>query len=843
MKTRFIESRTVHLLLLAAGGLLLITALVQLPVTLFVQYSRPSIPWFPVEYVPEGIRIVPVISRENQPLDPQFEMSDILTQVNGMRLDSAHFDDMSWQDKLASLRIGDTLNIRYLRSGEMRNMDLVLEKSISDVRGKGVSLISLIVHSISPVIMILIGYLVLLRRPRRRGSVLFFGTLFMYAFYLLSAVQASMHMPWWTMMGEVKIVLIEISFMLFLPMLLHFLLVFPDEWFMHNRPRLRLLLVYAPYVLLTTVGYLLLNVLELQVTRAYSNVADLIFIATPILCVLVVRTSYRRAAAPKTRRFMRITLAGILAFTVGFVVIVLINHLYLFYDFLLPATIEIRLVALLLITFSLPVSIGYALLRYGFLDIQIMFKRTTLYAVLSAIVIVMFILLYSILHSLFDSFTKSDVLIVSIIVTGVLAIFIGIGKQGIQKAIDQRFFGTEWERSERMRRLSRSLLHMLNYDDLLSTLTGPLPDALDVEFASVQRLREDGSIRLLAGGTVPEDVGVHLAAQPGLFERLTDGRVIDTNTLPVGSGFHALSAIFSMSSQDGEHVCLMLGNRRSGRALSGEEFTELQSLAEHAILGWKNASISEELREQERMKHEVQLAQNIQAAMLPHETPRSPVFDVAAFSVPAREVGGDFYDYLRLPDGRMMLVVGDVSDKGVSAAMVRASAISTLRFAAEHEDSPRRILEAANRRLFNDTFRQMFAAVCLAVLDEGALTMSFTNAGLPKPLLLRDGEAFLIEWSDNGMHYPLGMVEDTVYHEETMELQSGDLLLLYSDGVTESANARGEEFGVRRLRDCLLACSADSAMDLMMQITSTVQEFRGSTELFDDLTMMVVRVK
>ncbi len=843
MKARFIESRPVHLLLLAAGGLLLITALVQLPVTLFVQYSRPSIPWFPVESVPEGIRIVPVITTENEPISPQFETSDILTAVDGMRLDSAHYDAMAWEVKLGALRIGDTLDIRYLREGESRRMEVVLDKSYSDLRGRGVSMLMLVVHSISPVIMLLVGYLVLLRRPRRRGTALFFGTLFCYAFYLLSTVQASVHMPWWTMMAEVKYVLVEMSFMLFLPMLLHFLLVFPDEWFMRERPRLRLLLIYGPYVLLTIVGYLLLYVLEWQVPRGYANIAHVIFALTPILGSYIVRESLRRATAPKTRRFLRITLGGMFAFAVGFIAIVLLNQLYMFYDILLPLSIEIRLVALLLITFSLPVSIGYALLRYGFLDIQILFKRTTLYAVLSAIVIVMFVVLYSVLHLLFDTFTKTDVLLVSIIVTSVLAIFIGIGKQGIQNALDRRLFGDEWERSERLRRLSRSLLHMLNYEDLLSALTGPLPGVLDVEFASVQRLREDGSVHLLAGGTVPDDVGQHLAAQPGLFDRLADGRVIDTNTLPVGSGIHALSAIFSMMSQDGEHVCLMLGNRRSGRALGGEEFTELQSLAEHAILGWKNASLSEELRAQERMKHEVQLAQNIQAAMLPYEMPRSPVFDVAAFSVPAREVGGDFYDYLRLPDGRLTVVVGDVSDKGVSAAMVRASAISTLRFAAEHEDSPRRILEAANRRLFHDTFRQMFAAVCLAVFDEGTLSMSFTNAGLPKPLLLRDGEAFMIEWSDNGTHYPLGMIEDTEYHEETMELQPGDLLLLYSDGVTESTNSEGEEFGVRRLRDCLLDCSAENAMDLMMQITSTVQDFRGSTELFDDLTMMVVRVR
>lgn len=306
---------------------------------------------------------------------------------------------------------------------------------------------------------------------------------------------------------------------------------------------------------------------------------------------------------------------------------------------------------------------------------------------------------------------------------------------------------------------------------------------------------------------------------------------------------HGLNVIVGIAQQDEAYVCLMLGTKRSGRNLSAEEFSALRGMAEHAMLGWRNASLSEELREKERMKHEVQIAKQIQTAMMPTGTPSSPVFDIAAVSVPAREVGGDFYDFMRLENGLLAVVVGDVSDKGVSAAMIMSSTISTLRFAAERMDAPRDILAVANRRLFQDTFRQMFAAVCMAVLDEGRLHMTFTNAGLPKPLLLRDGESFLIEWSDDGTHFPLGMVDDTVYHEEELPLQRGDVLVFYSDGVTESTDSSGEEFGVRRLRDSVRSASADSSHVLLEHIISDVQRHRGDTMLFDDLTIMVVRVR
>ncbi len=842
MKRPLIESRAIYVILLIAGGVVLFLALVQLPVSIFIQYSRPSLPWFPVEFVPEGIRVVPVISRDNKPVG-DFEASDILTEINGVQLDSAHRDNGAWDQMVAGFRIGDTLQVRLLRGEREVAFSLILDQSISEIRGKEISMISLIIQNISPVIMLLVGYVVLVRRPRRRASVLFFSTLFCYALYLLVAVQVAMYMPWWSLLGEARAVISELAFMLFLPLLLHFLLVFPNEWFMRGHRRWRMLLVYGPFIAVSASVYILLYHLQLPIVRTMATIADAAYILAPFVGLWILRVSYRHTRTPIHRRLLNVIATGMLFFSIGFFVTILVNHLYVYHDYLIPAAISIRLGALLLITLSLPLTFGYALLRYGFLDIQVIFRRTTLYVILSAFIILVFILLDISLASLFDSFTTTDVLLVAIIVTVVVAIFVGIGKDQIQQYLDRRLFREEWEMRELMQGLSRSMLNMLEHVQILQALSSHVPEILDVEYAAVVALREDGRSSLLAGSTLQEDVVDLLLREPGLFPRLREGEVIDTHSLPGGSQLHGLNAIVGIAEQDGEYICLMLGTKRSGRSLSAEELTALRGIAEHAMLGWRNASLSEQLREQERMKHEVQIAKQIQTAMMPAGTPSSPVFDIAAVSVPAREVGGDFYDFMRLENGRLGVVVGDVSDKGVSAAMIMSSTISTLRFAAERFDSPRDILAVANRRLFQDTFRQMFSAVCMAVLDEARLHMTFTNAGLPKPLLLRGGESFLIEWSDDGTHFPLGMVEETVYHEEELPLQRGDVLVFYSDGVTESVDSSGEEFGIRRLRDSVRSASADSSHVLLEHIISDVQHHRGDTALFDDLTLLVLRVR
>lgn len=842
MKSRLIEARAVYALFVIAGAVILLLALLQLPIGIFIQYTKPGLPWFPVENVSEGMRIVPVVSVDGEP-DARFQAGDIMTRVNEIELDSAMYDARAWTHFLAELRIGDTLSVELLRGGQTLGFPVILEHSMNQIRGKNLSLATLVVNNVSPVFLMLIGYVVLLRRPRQRQAALFFLALTVYAVYMLSATQVSQFMPWWKAIGEWRDLVAEVTFTLFLPTLLHFLVVFPEEWFMAQRPRLRLLVLYLPFLSLMVLGMLLREFALVESVRPLTMIVDVIYVLAPLFGLLLLRGSRKRATAPLTLRVLRVVRGGMRTFALGFILLVVINHLYVYYDTLVPGAVGLRMAALLLVTFALPVSFWYALLRYGFLDIYILFKRTTLYALLSGIIILVFVVLFTFLNGAIDEFTTVDSVLVSVIVTAVIAIFIGLAKGRIEQTLERRFFHEEYQRREDLRRLSRDLLNMLERDAIVAALAERLGTILQLDFISVIEWSSVGVRRTLAGEQLPDATAEALRTQPGLFSSVERGMVLNVNTIPGGGSLLGLNAFFCISAEDGHRNCVLLGKKRSGRVLGNEELAELQGVAEHAALGWKNATLAEALREKERIKQDVLIAQHIQTAMLPGTTPEQENFDIASLSLSAREVGGDFYDYIEFPDGRLGLVVGDVSDKGVSAGMIMASAISTVRFAADLADSPRRILETSNRRLYRDTYRQMFAAVCLAVLDERTLEMRFTNAGLPKPLLVRNGEAFLIEWSDNGVHYPLGMVEETEYHEEVLQLEIGDVLVLYTDGIIESADAAGEEFGVRRLRDTVTANASRSARDILFQIVTEAQGHSGGTDLSDDVTMIVLRVR
>lgn len=250
------------------------------------------------------------------------------------------------------------------------------------------------------------------------------------------------------------------------------------------------------------------------------------------------------------------------------------------------------------------------------------------------------------------------------------------------------------------------------------------------------------------------------------------------------------------------------------------------------------------LIEQERLEYELRTARNIQEHMLPKRTPQVDGWAVETFWQPARSVGGDFYDFLALPDGQLALVTGDVTGKGVPAALVMATTCSLIRLIAEQYDSPGAMLQRINDRLCADMPERMFVTCLLGVLDPSSGQFCFANAGHNLPLL-RSGST-VQALRATGM--PLGLMPGMDYEEQWAHINRSDTLLLYSDGITEARSAARELFGERRLTELMAAWSpagfADGSptLSLPKRILDSVCSFMPpDAEQEDDMTMVVVR--
>ncbi len=240
------------------------------------------------------------------------------------------------------------------------------------------------------------------------------------------------------------------------------------------------------------------------------------------------------------------------------------------------------------------------------------------------------------------------------------------------------------------------------------------------------------------------------------------------------------------------------------------------------------------------LSNEMQMARKIQLGMLPMETPKGKGFEIAAKSIPAREVGGDFYDFAEVADEVYTIAVGDVSGHGLTGAMIVGMARTSLRFAMKTMKSPGDILTLANTRLYDDIKRNSFVAVFFSQLDFKTRTFAYTNAGQVMPLLCRKGKAKFLPYS-SGDRFPLGAISESKYRQEKVKLQKGDVLLLYTDGLVEAMNDRKEEFGFDRLQHSLELLAPGSPADIQDGLIAEVNKFSGAVEKQDDVTLVVVK--
>jgi serine phosphatase RsbU (regulator of sigma subunit)/anti-sigma regulatory factor (Ser/Thr protein kinase) len=283
-----------------------------------------------------------------------------------------------------------------------------------------------------------------------------------------------------------------------------------------------------------------------------------------------------------------------------------------------------------------------------------------------------------------------------------------------------------------------------------------------------------------------------------------------------------------------------LGPRLSDQEYTGDDRRMLNNLAVQAAPAVRVAQLVRQQRYEalarERVEQELRVARLIQETLLPKALPRLDEYGIAAFWQPARAVGGDFYDFINYPDGRLAVVIGDVTDKGVPAAMVMASTRTLLRAAAERLQEPGAVLARANDLLCPDMPPKMFVTCLFAVLDPPTGVLRYANAGHDLPY--RRSATGVDEMRATGM--PLGLLPGMHYDEKEITLLPGETAVFYSDGIVEAHSPSYEMFGFNRLRD--LVAQHDCGEDFVPFLLEQLTQFTGAEwEQEDDVTIVTLQ--
>jgi phosphoserine phosphatase RsbU/P len=278
---------------------------------------------------------------------------------------------------------------------------------------------------------------------------------------------------------------------------------------------------------------------------------------------------------------------------------------------------------------------------------------------------------------------------------------------------------------------------------------------------------------------------------------------------------------------------------RTERGELGEDQLQLlAALANHAAVAIANAQMHQETQAKRRMERELRLAGDIQSQLLPAKAPNLPGLDIATASIPCSEVGGDFYDFVPLHDGKFAFIIADVAGKGVPAALLMATARAGIRAYLERTTCPREAVSRINLALCHDTQAGQFCSLFCGIYDPDTRMLRYTNAGHNPPILIRNGK--IEEMEEGGL--VLAADEDEIYEEGQVGLETGDIVVFYTDGVTEALSGDRELFGVEQFEKLLKRNARHSAETIVNRTQAAVKRHAKGIGQSDDITMVVVRV-
>jgi sigma-B regulation protein RsbU (phosphoserine phosphatase) len=283
---------------------------------------------------------------------------------------------------------------------------------------------------------------------------------------------------------------------------------------------------------------------------------------------------------------------------------------------------------------------------------------------------------------------------------------------------------------------------------------------------------------------------------------------------------------------------IYVDNRLQAGIFTQADLDLLTAIASSAAIAIENARLYQVAVEKGRLERELQMARKVQASLLPAEMPQIPGWEFTAQWRPAREVAGDYYDFIGFP-GALGLVIADVTDKGLPAALFMVFTRSVVRNSLTRAGSPAQGITHANEVICSESTNGLFVTLVYAWLDPSSGELTYVNAGHNPPLYYRAGGDQLSLLHNTGI--PLGVEESSIYTQQTISLEPGDFVLFYTDGVTDAIDAAQQEYGMERLEQAVLDARRLPAGEMLASLEGDIRRFTGPAAPFDDITILLVK--
>ncbi len=705
----------------------------------------------------------------------------------------------------------------------------------------------------------LIGLWVFLKGSRDRATRLFFLMCLLFAVFFMTNLSRSSY--FW---GDIITQNVGALARFLLPAIfLHFFLVFPEKKiFLTRYPRLTPLLYLLP--VLFYAQHTVDQFFGSHAPRIYNTRWLIlgVFFSAGVIALL---HSYLRTPDPLQRRRLRILTFGTFCGIVPFLILTILP------DAAADDNIAFLGTAPLI---AIPLTFGYGIARYRVMQIEVLLKRRLVYFGLTGSVMVAYFLLVIGLGLLFFHISGQTSQIVAAVATLVIAALLWPARSYLQVLLDKRFFMSQSNLAEVLQEFGREIPHILQQDILVQLVGERLCTILDLPRMAVYLRAGESELWHLAGETShPPENGIvpPLRQEPCAPELRLPSLALRLEEYPEpywveqADPGHAVRSVVTREQAElagrlGEQAALAekglallvpmtvhgrlvglfaLPRKRSGDSFLIQDIELLTLLSGQVALQIENNRLYAEELKNQKLEEQLALARSIQSRLLPGRIPAVRGLSLAATNITSAQVSGDYYDLIEREDGTLAIVISDVSGKGVPASLLASSLQASLRAHCDTNDAPAVILSRVNRYLHSSTSPEHFATLFLGIYDPATRTLRYSSGG-HDPAMLRRTDGRIEELGDGGL--PIGAFDFSEYDEGKVVLENGDVLFLYTDGLTETADATDDQFGHERVKAVLSEHWELSSEELIAMMRHRLEDFSGRTDADDDITLIAAKV-
>jgi serine phosphatase RsbU (regulator of sigma subunit) len=630
---------------------------------------------------------------------------------------------------------------------------------------------------------------------------------------------------------------------------LHFYLSFPvEKKVFQSHRRLLLILIYTPTALILPFIYATHK--QLGWANSFINYGWGIWLSIYFTAaMLALGHSRRRAPNPYIKKQAQIMSMGT---TLGLAVWLSVYWLpLLLFNRKLPFA---EFSALLLIFW--PGALAYVIVKHRFMNIDVIVKRGVAYAITSGFVVAAYFILVAGLGQLVVMLTGSTSQIFTILATLLIAALFNPVRQKVRNFVDRRFYPSRFVYREAFRTFTHQMISVVDLQRLLHGLQTFL--AVTIHIRPVALLWKNNPENMFVVKTLE---GIELPSPPSFtaedkaIKHLQNTKqLLDLSALLDQPGkispdekkrWLLLDAELLMPLFSKGELCgaLSLGVKGEDDPYYKEDLDLLSSLGDQVNISLENAVLTEELREQDRLKKELEVARRIQLGSLPQADPQIAGLDISGVSIPALEVGGDYYDYLSFPDDRFGVVIGDVSGKGTSAALYMSQLKGVLQTASRYHRSLKDLMIEVNAITFDNIELQSYITLLCGAFDVKSRKLHIVKAGHLPLIHYSANDRSFRELAPRGLGIGLeyGKIFQAELEEAQISFAPGDVFLFYTDGIIDARNSDGKEFETKSLLNVIQENGCDTACDLRERIISQVRQFTAGASQVDDMTLVVVK--